>query len=103
MAMASTTLVTLALGSPSQISVELFVWAYVRHDTSAEASGWLTPLQAIGGAVWHGVKGFRNSPYGERRIGGSTYYAISLYMHIILIHPFHSDHSDKGSRACTRR
>lgn len=26
-------------------------------------------FQAIGGAVWHGVKGFRNSPYGERRIG----------------------------------
>lgn len=22
-------------------------------------------------AVWHGVKGFRNSPYGERRIGGT--------------------------------
>ena len=29
-------------------------------------------LQAIGGAVWHGVKGFRNSPYGERRIGAMT-------------------------------
>jgi import inner membrane translocase subunit TIM17 len=29
-------------------------------------------LQAIGGAVWHGVKGFRNSPYGERRIGALT-------------------------------
>ena len=28
--------------------------------------------QAIGGAVWHGVKGFRNSPYGERRIGALT-------------------------------
>ncbi|KAI9771389.1 MAG: hypothetical protein M1839_002812 [Geoglossum umbratile] len=27
---------------------------------------------AIGGAVWHGVKGFRNSPYGERRIGAIT-------------------------------
>ena len=26
-------------------------------------------MGAIGGAVWHGVKGFRNSPYGERRIG----------------------------------
>ncbi|KAI4230333.1 MAG: hypothetical protein L6R36_000144 [Xanthoria steineri] len=26
----------------------------------------------IGGAVWHGVKGFRNSPYGERRIGAIT-------------------------------
>ena len=34
----------------------------------------LTPffLQGIGGAVWHGVKGFRNSPYGERRIGAIT-------------------------------
>ena len=23
--------------------------------------------------VWHGVKGFRNSPYGERRIGGNIH------------------------------
>lgn len=29
-------------------------------------------LQAVGGAIWHGVKGFRNSPYGERRIGALT-------------------------------
>ncbi len=29
-------------------------------------------FQGIGGAVWHGVKGFRNSPYGERRIGAVT-------------------------------
>jgi import inner membrane translocase subunit TIM17 len=29
-------------------------------------------MGAIGGAVWHGVKGFRNSPYGERRIGALT-------------------------------
>ncbi|KAK5014650.1 hypothetical protein LTR60_003250 [Cryomyces antarcticus] len=29
-------------------------------------------MGAIGGAVWHGVKGFRNSPYGERRIGSIT-------------------------------
>lgn len=29
-------------------------------------------IQGIGGAVWHGVKGFRNSPYGERRIGAVT-------------------------------
>jgi len=28
--------------------------------------------QAIGGSLWHGVKGFRNSPYGERRIGALT-------------------------------
>lgn len=28
--------------------------------------------QAIGGTVWHGIKGFRNSPYGERRIGAIT-------------------------------
>lgn len=28
--------------------------------------------QGIGGAVWHGVKGYRNSPYGERRIGALT-------------------------------
>ncbi|CAG8238833.1 unnamed protein product [Penicillium salamii] len=29
-------------------------------------------MGAIGGAVWHGIKGFRNSPYGERRIGALT-------------------------------
>lgn len=29
-------------------------------------------IQGIGGAVWHGVKGYRNSPYGERRIGALT-------------------------------
>ncbi|KAI9878930.1 MAG: translocase of the inner membrane [Pleopsidium flavum] len=32
----------------------------------------LNGAPAIGGAVWHGVKGFRNSPYGERRIGALT-------------------------------
>ena len=26
-------------------------------------------IQAIGGTVWHGIKGFRNSPYSERMIG----------------------------------
>lgn len=26
-------------------------------------------MGAIGGCVWHGIKGFRNSPYGERRLG----------------------------------
>ncbi len=31
----------------------------------------VTP-QAIGGALWHGIKGFRNSPLGERRIGALT-------------------------------
>ena len=25
-----------------------------------------------GGSLWHGIKGFRNSPYGERRIGMVT-------------------------------
>jgi import inner membrane translocase subunit TIM17 len=28
--------------------------------------------QAIGGAIWHGIKGFRNSPYNERLIGSVT-------------------------------
>lgn len=28
--------------------------------------------QAVGGTIWHGIKGFRNSPYGERRIGALT-------------------------------
>ncbi|VVT54615.1 uncharacterized protein SAPINGB_P004164 [Magnusiomyces paraingens] len=26
-------------------------------------------MGVMGGAVWHGIKGFRNSPYGERRAG----------------------------------
>lgn len=29
-------------------------------------------MGAIGGSIWHGIKGFRNSPYGERRIGALT-------------------------------
>ena len=29
-------------------------------------------MGGIGGALWHGIKGFRNSPYGERRIGALT-------------------------------
>jgi len=29
-------------------------------------------MQAIGGTIWHGIKGFRNSPAGERRIGALT-------------------------------
>ncbi|EQL03698.1 mitochondrial inner membrane translocase subunit [Ophiocordyceps sinensis CO18] len=29
-------------------------------------------MGAVGGTVWHGIKGFRNSPYGERRIGAIT-------------------------------
>ncbi|KAL9099400.1 MAG: hypothetical protein Q9163_005098 [Psora crenata] len=29
-------------------------------------------MGAIGGTIWHGVKGFRNSPYGERRLGAVT-------------------------------
>ncbi|KAG0634303.1 Tim17/Tim22/Tim23/Pmp24 family-domain-containing protein [Tuber brumale] len=28
--------------------------------------------QAVGGAIWHGVKGFKNSPSGERSIGALT-------------------------------
>ncbi|GMM32588.1 protein transporter [Martiniozyma asiatica (nom. inval.)] len=26
-------------------------------------------MGAIGGSIWHGIKGFRNSPFGERRLG----------------------------------
>ncbi|OAG37605.1 mitochondrial import inner membrane translocase subunit tim17 [Fonsecaea monophora] len=29
-------------------------------------------MGALGGTLWHGIKGFRNSPYGERRIGMIT-------------------------------
>ncbi|RMZ88906.1 hypothetical protein DV736_g3862, partial [Chaetothyriales sp. CBS 134916] len=29
-------------------------------------------MGAIGGSIWHGIKGFRNSPHGERRLGMIT-------------------------------
>ncbi|KAK3331328.1 Tim17/Tim22/Tim23/Pmp24 family-domain-containing protein [Apodospora peruviana] len=29
-------------------------------------------MGAIGGTLWHGIKGYRNSPYGERRLGAIT-------------------------------
>lgn len=29
-------------------------------------------MGAIGGTIWHGVKGYRNSPYGERGVGALT-------------------------------
>jgi len=29
-------------------------------------------MGCVGGAIWHGIKGFRNSPSGERRIGALT-------------------------------
>jgi hypothetical protein len=71
---------------------ELSVWGYVvsisptplcfkSRESGSGASAHASPFQprltflcsqAIGGAVWHGVKGFRNSPYGERRIGALT-------------------------------
>lgn len=71
------------------ISVAHSVWVYVfspvRRDVCLLRRLWgrppsdtihiadlLSTDQAIGGAVWHGVKGFRNSPYGERRIGALT-------------------------------
>ncbi|KAG7009624.1 mitochondrial import inner membrane translocase subunit [Physcia stellaris] len=49
-------------------------------DHSRDPCPWVTlsdfggafAMGGIGGAVWHGVKGFRNSPYGERRIGAIT-------------------------------
>ncbi|KAL8904102.1 MAG: hypothetical protein Q9207_003493 [Kuettlingeria erythrocarpa] len=42
------------------------------HPLSSDSLTLDSHLQGIGGAVWHGVKGFRNSPYGERRIGAIT-------------------------------
>lgn len=51
-------------------------WASgLRHRLSQQSSNTVADLQlsqAIGGSIWHGVKGFRNSPYGERRIGAIT-------------------------------
>ncbi|ORY17436.1 mitochondrial import inner membrane translocase subunit tim-17 [Clohesyomyces aquaticus] len=29
-------------------------------------------MGSVGGTIWHGIKGFRNSPYGERGIGAIT-------------------------------
>ena len=41
-------------------------WVILSDFGSAFAMG------AVGGTIWHGIKGFRNSPYGERRIGAIT-------------------------------
>ncbi|OLN97028.1 Mitochondrial import inner membrane translocase subunit tim17 [Colletotrichum chlorophyti] len=46
-------------------------WVILNDFGGAFAMG-LTSLPAIGGTIWHGIKGFRNSPYGERRIGAIT-------------------------------
>jgi hypothetical protein len=51
---------------------ERSVWEYAISDPRLPEIHRLTDEKAIGGAVWHGVKGFRNSPYGERRIGALT-------------------------------
>jgi import inner membrane translocase subunit TIM17 len=29
-------------------------------------------MGAIGGTIWHGIKGYRNSPRGQRRVGAIT-------------------------------
>ena len=44
------------------------MYLFALHRLEADGCG----VQAIGGALWHGIKGFRNSPYGERRIGALT-------------------------------
>lgn len=50
-----------------------FVWAYGLPPYLDQDYSKLTFYrQAIGGAVWHGVKGFRNSPRGERGLGAIT-------------------------------
>ena len=76
-----------ALGSPSTTLEVLFVWGYVidptvstrqftdtRHRPLAAQVNLsirhILPRLLTRLLVWHGVKGFRNSPYGERRIGG---------------------------------
>ncbi|KAB5543116.1 Tim17/Tim22/Tim23/Pmp24 family-domain-containing protein [Coniochaeta sp. 2T2.1] len=56
------------------ISAVLSPWVYV-HTHHLEDIYWRRAnvlLQAVGGTIWHGIKGFRNSPYGERRIGALT-------------------------------
>jgi hypothetical protein len=58
--------------TPSYIASEM--------DHSRDPCPWVTLsdfggafcMGAIGGSLWHGIKGFRNSPYGERRIGMIT-------------------------------
>ena len=47
-----------------------FTPARLHHEDLANVA--LPSQQAIGGTIWHGIKGFRNSPYGERRIGAIT-------------------------------
>ena len=37
-----------------------------------DSDDYLSFTQAIGGTIWHGVKGYRNSPYGERGVGALT-------------------------------
>jgi hypothetical protein len=64
----------------SSYSTSLFNISHLLHQySSLNTSGSASAIhqhtnisKAIGGAVWHGVKGFRNSPYGERRIGALT-------------------------------
>ncbi len=61
-------------------SVVLSAWVYVSERSIPRIPRLLGSfpnltcprLQAIGGTIWHGIKGFRNSPYGERRIGAIT-------------------------------
>ncbi|KXH66063.1 mitochondrial import inner membrane translocase subunit tim-17 [Colletotrichum salicis] len=73
---------------PSRLKAPSFTPTIARlSDRTPKLSQWITPAipapgsssmtlavlllweLAIGGTVWHGIKGYRNSPYGERRIG----------------------------------
>lgn len=61
-------------GSPPSLPGSVFVYTM---DHTRDPCPWVAlsdfggafAMGAIGGSVWHGVKGFRNSAYGERRIG----------------------------------
>nr|POE64920.1 putative serine/threonine-protein kinase iksa [Quercus suber] len=60
-------------------------------------------MGAIGGAIWHGVKGFRNSPYGERRIGGMRVFIPDGTLDSILMVMVNSNHSDQSKSSSARR
>ncbi|EFY90596.1 Mitochondrial import inner membrane translocase subunit TIM17 [Metarhizium acridum CQMa 102] len=50
----------------------LRVYSAIYPEFAAKRISQFGIYSAIGGTIWHGVKGFRNSPYGERRIGAIT-------------------------------
>lgn len=63
-----------APGSPSPTSAAHSPWVYVILSTDRYLPSHTdsVPRQAIGGTLWHGIKGYRNSPLGSRLPGSLT-------------------------------